>query len=90
VKSRAAAVKETRQLEERASEAGSAALSLAAETAQLRDEIDLLKSDKSQLTETVADINKIITAKDAEFNNVLGRIEAATARCGFLCCYVLT
>jgi len=85
VKSRAEAMEETKQLEERASEAESAALALAAEIAQLRDELALLQREKSHLTETVADINEIITAKDAEFHDVLGKIEAASARFGFLC-----
>ena len=83
IKSHAEAAEETQQLEQRASEAGSTALALAAEIAQLRDDIDLLKHEKSQLTETVADINNIITAKDAEFHDVLHKIKAASARFGF-------
>ena len=84
-KSRSEAAEETRQLEQRASEAGSAALALVAEIAQLRDELDLLKHEKSHLIETVADIDDIIIAKDAEFHSVLGKIEAASTRFGFLC-----
>lgn len=76
------------QLERRASEAGSTALALVAEIAQLRDELELLRSEKTHLTETVADINEIITAKDAEFHDVLSRTEAVSARSGiftFMC-----
>jgi len=83
IESHAEAAEETQQLEQRASEAGLTALALAAEIAQLRDDIDLLKHEKSQLTETVADINNIITAKDAEFHDVLHKIKAASARFGF-------
>ena len=81
-KSRDEAAEETLQLEQRASEAGSKALVLAAEIARLRDELELLHTEKTQLTETVADVNDILTAKDAEFHDVLHRIEAASARLG--------
>jgi len=79
-KSRERAAKETLQLEQRASEAGSMALALASEIAQLRDELQLLHNEKTHLTETVADINEVISAKDAEFHDVMSRIEAAYER----------
>jgi len=81
-KSRERAAEETLQLEQRASEAGSTALALASEIAQLRDELELLRKEKTRLTETVADISEIITAKDAEFRDVMSRIEAASERLG--------
>lgn len=70
------------QLEHRASEAGSTALALAAEIAQLSDELELLRNEKTYLTETAADISEIITAKDTEFRDVLSSIDAASARLG--------
>jgi len=80
IKSRDKAAEETLQLEHRASEAGSTALALAAEISQLHDELALLQSEKTHLTETVAEISEIITAKDAEFHDVLSKIETASAR----------
>ena len=71
------------QLEQRASEAGSTALDLAAEISQLRDEVESLQNEKFQLTETVANVADIIAAKDVEFREVLDRIEAASARFAF-------
>jgi len=71
------------QLEQRASEAGSTALDLAAEISQLRDEVELLQNEKFQLMETVANVADIIAAKDVEFREVLDRIEAASARFAF-------
>ena len=91
-KSREDAAEETLQLEQRASEAGSTALALAAEIAQLRDELGLLCNEKTQLSETVTDISKIITAKDAEFHDMLNRIEAASTRlgiCTFMCIFLM-
>lgn len=91
-KSREKAAEETQQLEQQASEAGSTALALAAEITQLRDELELLQSEKTQLMETIADINDIITTKDAEFHDVLNRIEAASARlgvCTFMCTFLM-
>lgn len=74
---------ETLQLEQRANEAGSMALDLAAEISQLRDEVESLQNEKFQLTETVANVADIIAAKDVEFHEVLDKIEAASARFAF-------
>jgi len=80
MRSRDGAAEETSQLEQKASAAGSTAVTLAAEAARLRDEVNLLHSEKAQLLQTAADIGDIITAKDAEFRDLLGKIEAAAAR----------
>jgi len=91
-KSREEAAEETLQLEQRASEAGSTALAFAAEIAQLRDELEFLRNEKTQLSETVADVREIITAKDAEFHDMLSRIEAASTRlgiCTFMCVFLM-
>jgi len=82
IKSREKAAEETLQLEQRSSEAGSTALALAAEVAKVRDELGLLQSEKAHLAETAADISEIIAVKDAEFRDVLSKIEAASARLG--------
>ena len=82
-KRREQVAEETLQLEQRASEAGSTALDLAAEISQLRDEVELLQNEKFQLMETVANVADIIAAKDVEFREVLDRIEAASARFAF-------
>jgi len=65
------------------------ALALAAEISQLRNELELLQNEKTQLTETVAAVNEIITAKDAEFHDVCSRIEAASMRLEILSVCVL-
>jgi len=83
MKSREEAAEEIRQLERHADEAGSTALALAAEIAQLRDDVDLLQDKKQRLSETVTDISDVITAKDAEFHDLLTRIAEASTRFGF-------
>ena len=73
-------LKETVDLEQRASAAGTTNLAMAAEFAQLQDDIDALRHEKLQLNQTVVEINEVITAKDAEFRELLDKLNSATER----------
>lgn len=80
VRSQDGAAEKRLQQEQRASAAESAAL--VAEAAVLRDEVQLLRSEKTQLSQSAVEISDVIMAKDAEFRDLLGKIEAAAARLG--------
>jgi len=71
---------DTRELERQASEAGTTALSLAAEIAELRSELDSMLNRKAQLGKVMSDIGAVIATKDAEFQVITGKIQQANGR----------
>lgn len=54
---------------------------MAAEIARLQDDVDTLRNEKLQMTQTLAEIGDVIAAKDGEFREVLGNLNAATEKC---------